>query len=110
MGAKDDFDRMVDIYIEIFGNKWNLKIINEILIGSKRFNELKRTLDPITQTVLTRHLKQLKGFGIISRDVIPGPPVEVRYSLTPQGIELYTPMLNTFSWIINNVMEEGKEE
>lgn len=107
MGAPEDFQRMVDAYIEIFGNRWNIMIINEILIGSKRFSEIKRALEPITQTVLTRHLRQLEGYGIIRRDVVAGSPVEVRYSLTPQGIQLYEPMLGTFAWIIDNVLDRG---
>lgn len=106
MDAPEKFDRMVDVYIEIFGNRWNLLIINELLIGSKRFSEVKRNLEPITQTVLTRHLRQLEGYGIVSREVLPGPPVEVRYSVTPEGIQLYTPMLGIFEWIVGNVIEK----
>lgn len=110
MDDRKDFDRMIDAYVEIFGNRWNILIINELLIGSRRFNEIKRNLEPVTQTVLTRHLRQLEGYGIISREVLPGPPVEVRYSTTPKGLELFAPMLDTFKWIIENVVEKGSEE
>ena len=50
-------NRTVDTYLSIFGNRWNLLILYELFNGPKRFNELKRALDPITQTVLTRHLR-----------------------------------------------------
>ena len=106
--GRKDFDRMVDVYIEIFGNRWNILIINELLIGSRRFNEIKRNLEPVTQTVLIRHLRQLEGYGIISREVIDGPVQEVRYTVTPQGIKLYEPMLGTFGWIIQNVIDKDK--
>ena len=110
MDGRKDFDRMVDVYIEIFGNRWNILIINELLIGSRRFNEIKRNLEPVTQTVLIRHLRQLEGYGIISREVIDGPVQEVRYTVTPQGIKLYEPMLGTFGWIIQNVIDKDKYE
>ena len=110
MDGRKDFDRMVDVYIEIFGNRWNILIINELLIGSRRFNEIKRNLEPVTQTVLIRHLRQLEGYGIISREVIDGPVQEVRYTVTPKGIKLYEPMLGTFGWIIQNVIDKDKYE
>ena len=106
MSNTEDFEKMVDAYIDIFGNRWNILIINEILIGSKRFNEIKHALEPISQTVLVRHLRQLEDYGILSRKVVCESPIEVRYSLTPEGVELYTPMLESFKWIIRNILEK----
>ena len=62
--------RMIDAYLSIFGSRWNLLIMNELFKSPKRFNELKRALSPITQTVLVRHLKTLEEMGMIERNVV----------------------------------------
>ena len=108
MAEQKDFDRMIDIYAEIFGSKWNILIINELLIGFRRFNDIKRKLEPITQTVLIRHLRTLESYGIICREEIDGPVQEVRYTVTPQGIKLYESMLGTFAWIVENIIDKEK--
>ena len=66
MEDKQQTCRMIDAYLSIFGSKWNLLIMNELFNSPKRFNELKRALSPITQTVLVRHLKSLEESGYLS--------------------------------------------
>ena len=51
MDEKERTCKIIDAYLSIFGNKWNLLILNELYYSPKRFNELKRALSPITQTV-----------------------------------------------------------
>ncbi|MEM6308316.1 MAG: helix-turn-helix domain-containing protein [Pseudomonadota bacterium] len=65
--------------------KWHMLIILTLEDGGLRFGVLKRTVGDITQRVLTENLRRLERDGHINRDVNPGPPVAVTYSLTPQG-------------------------
>ena len=82
--------RMIDAYLSIFGNRWNLLILNELFNGPKRFNELKRALSPITQTVLVRHLKTLEEMEVIALKIArdlglqPGDPIVMSCG-TPTG-------------------------
>ena len=95
--------KMIDAYLSIFGNKWNLLILNELFNSPKRFNELKRALSPITQTVLVRHLKTLEEMGMVERNVLPGVPLSVYYSISRSGYSVIPSMVNLYGWIIDHV-------
>ena len=95
--------KMIDAYLSIFGNKWNLLILNELFNSPKRFNELKRALSPITQTVLVRHLKTLEEMGMVERNVLPGIPLSVYYSISRSGYSVIPSMVNLYGWIIDHV-------
>jgi len=68
--------------------KWQVLIVLSLEDGTLRFGELKRTVGDITQRVLTENLRSLQRDGYLTRDVDPGPPVAVRYTLTDIGEEL----------------------
>ncbi len=70
--------------MNIFGGKWTFLIIGELHSGTKRFNELSRSLKINTRT-LTDALKKLELNGIIKRKVIETTPISVEYSLTDKG-------------------------
>lgn len=74
---------------QIIGGKWKL-IILQILIfkGMKRFNELRRMIDGITQTMLTNQLRALERDGLVSRKVYPEVPPRVEYSATQRALDL----------------------
>lgn len=74
--------------VQIIGNKWKLLIIRNLLIRPWRFNELRKSLDGVSQKVLTDNLRQLEADGIISRTVFPEVPPRVEYSLTELGQSL----------------------
>lgn len=67
---------------KVLTGKWGLVIIYQLSTGKKRFNELQRLIPGITQTMLTRHLRQLEEDRIISRTVYAEVPPRVEYSLT----------------------------
>ena len=92
-------NRTVDTYLSIFGNKWNLLILYRLFNGPKRFNELKRALDPITQTVLIRHLKSLQSYGIVEKRSIAGRTSSVVYCLSEQGYRVTPAMISMYEWI-----------
>ncbi len=82
----------VQICLNFISDKWKILIIRDLLTGTKRFNELKKSLTPITQKMLTQQLRQMEEDGIISRKVYPVVPPKVEYSLTELGKSL-TPVI-----------------
>ena len=74
--------------VQIIGNKWKLLIMRNLLLRPWRFNELRKSLDGVSQKVLTDSLRQLESDGIILRTVYPEVPPRVEYSLTELGESL----------------------
>lgn len=103
MDEEQETCRLIDAYLSIFGNRWNLLILNELFKSPKRFNELKRSLSPITQTVLVRHLKALEEMGMVERNVLPGIPLSVYYSISKSGYSVIPSMVHLYGWIIDHV-------
>ena len=79
--------------VQIIGNKWKLLIMRNLLSRPWRFNELRKSLDVVSQKVLTDSLRQLESDGIILRTVYPEVPPRVEYSLTELG-ESMRPILS----------------
>ena len=71
--------------VGLIGNKWKLLIIRNLLVGTQRFSELKRTIPGISQKVLTDNLRSMEADGIIERKVYAEVPPKVEYSLSPLG-------------------------
>lgn len=72
----------------IISNKWKVLILRELITGTKRYNELNRSVVGISAKVLTQNLKDLEKDGIVKRKVYPVVPPKVEYSLTEKGMEL----------------------
>ena len=74
---------------KLIGGKWKL-IILQILIfqGMKRFGELKKQIEGITQTMLTNQLRALERDGLVTRKVYPEVPPRVEYSATQRALDL----------------------
>lgn len=71
--------------VQIIGNKWKLLIIRNLLQRPWRFNELKKSLDGISQKVLTDSLRSMEADGIITRTVYAEVPPRVEYALSDLG-------------------------
>lgn len=69
----------------ILGAKWSLHVLYVLESGSYGFNELKRELDDVTATVLSRRLKELRCHGLVSREVVEATPPRTAYRLTDAG-------------------------
>lgn len=70
----------------------------ELTRGPKRFGELTRRLEVVSERMLSARLKELAKEGIIERRVVPGPPVQVEYALTEKGKALGAVMAAIERW------------
>lgn len=71
--------------VQLIGSKWKLLIMRNLLVRPWRFNELKKSLDGISQKVLTDSLRALEEDGIVTRTAYPEVPPRVEYALSPLG-------------------------
>lgn len=94
--------------VDLIGNKWKLLILRELLAGTKRFSELKRSVDGISQKVLTENLRALERDGIVDRVVYPVVPPKVEYSLSELGDSLRPIIMAMQAWGTNYIL--NKEE
>ena len=70
------------------GDRWKILIVRDLLMGTKRFGELKKSLTGISQKVLTSHLRAMEESGLVNRKVYAEVPPKVEYSLTETGKSL----------------------
>ena len=95
MKTKEELpDCPVATTVSLIGNKWKLLILRNLLVRPWRFNELHKSLDGISQKVLTDSLRQLEADGIVTRTVYPEVPPRVEYALSDLG-ESMRPILDT---------------
>jgi DNA-binding HxlR family transcriptional regulator len=78
----------VETALTLCGDRWKILIVRELLAGTKRFSELKKSLDGISQKVLTQHLRIMEENGLVNRKVYAEVPPRVEYSLTESGQSL----------------------
>ena len=78
----------VELTLLLIGDKWKVLIIRDLLTGKKRFGELKKSLNGISQKVLTQHLRSMEQSGLVHRKVFAEVPPKVEYSLTEIGMSL----------------------
>ena len=83
----------VETTLSLIGNKWKVLILRDLMTGTKRFGELKRSVGDVSQKVLTAQLRDMEENGLISRKVYAEVPPRVEYSLTPLG-ESLSPILS----------------
>ena len=88
----------VETTLTIISDKWKVLILRDLMTGTKRFSELKKSIGNVSQKVLTSQLRQMEESGVASRKVYPEVPPRVEYSLTDLGRSL-KPILDAMqSW------------
>lgn len=78
----------VETTLMLIGSKWKVLILRDLLPGTKRFGELKRSIGNVSQKVLTAQLRDMEEKGLVNRKVYPEVPPKVEYSLTELGRSL----------------------
>lgn len=93
----------IETTLNLIGNKWKIIIIRDLLSGTKRFGELKKSVgatknQSISQKVLTQNLRELEEAKLIKRKVYAEVPPRVEYSLTPLGQSLDSVLQSLELW------------
>jgi len=85
--------------VELIGRRWTGAIL-EILMqgGSLRFSTIAAAVPDLSDRMLSDRLKELESYALVERTVYAGPPVRVRYALTPKGQELAPAMRELKRW------------
>ncbi|UIJ44603.1 helix-turn-helix transcriptional regulator [Sphingomonas cannabina] len=85
------------------GDKWSILTVMLLRDGTKRFSELQRSIEGISQRMLTLTLRGLERDGFVTRTVYPTIPPKVEYALTPLGRSLCEPVTALGQWAQANV-------
>lgn len=78
----------VETTLTLIGDKWKVLILRDLLTGTKRFGELKKSIGTVSQKVLTSQLRAMEESGLVNRKVYAEVPPRVEYSLTELGESL----------------------
>lgn len=88
----------VEVTLSLINDKWKVLIVRDLLTGTKRFNELKKSVTGITQKVLTNNLRQMESDKLVKRKVYAEVPPRVEYSLTDVGLSLKPILDSMVEW------------
>ena len=94
--------RTVTEILSRVGDKWSVQVVVQLGNGPKRFNELRRSVDGISQRMLTLTLRGLERDGLVTRTVFPTIPPRVDYQLTGLGCSLLKTVRGLGEWAIAN--------
>ena len=78
----------VETTLMLISERWKVLIIRDLLDGTKRFGELKKSIGNISQKVLSANLRAMEDSGLLTRKVYPEVPPKVEYTLTETGYSL----------------------
>lgn len=88
----------VEMTLQLIGNRWKVLIVRDLLEGTKRFGELKKSVGSITQKVLTQNLREMEESGLLIRKVYAEVPPRVDYTLTEVGYTLKPILDSMVEW------------
>ena len=95
--------------VQLIGSKWKLLIIRNLKMRPWRFNELQKSLEGISQKILTDSLRSMERDGLITRTVYPEVPPRVEYALAPLG-ESMGPILDAMAQFGSSYQELVRSE
>ena len=88
----------VETTLTLISDKWKVLILRDLLPGTKRFGELKKSVGNVSQKVLTAQLRQMGDSGLLTRTVYPEVPPRVEYTLTELGYSLKPILDAMWNW------------
>ncbi|MFD0367144.1 winged helix-turn-helix transcriptional regulator [Streptomyces sp. NPDC059071] len=93
-GVRDVQDRL--------GDRWTVHVVVELAAGPRRFRELQRLVDGVSQRMLTFTLRRLERDGLVRREVFPTTPPQVEYSLTETGHSMTHLIKQLIDWSLDH--------
>ena len=84
--------------IELVGSRWTGAVLQVLMTGPSRFSTIRSAVGDISDRMLSERLRELEREAIVSRTVLPEPPVRVEYALTEKGHELHTTLAAVARW------------
>jgi DNA-binding HxlR family transcriptional regulator len=84
--------------LDLVGERWALLVVRDLILGPKRFTDLRRGLPGIGTNVLAARLKELERAGVVARRMLPPPAASTVYALTAYGRALEGPLLALGRW------------
>lgn len=91
----------VEITLSLISNKWKILIIRDLLDGTKRFGELRKSINGISNKVLTYNLREMEEDNLLIRKIYPEVPPKVEYFLTETGYSLKPILESMDKWGVN---------
>ncbi len=88
----------VETTLTLISDKWKVLILRDLMTGTKRFGELKKSIGHVTQKVLTAQLRQMEASGLLTRTVYAEVPPRVEYTLTDLGYSLKPILDAMWTW------------
>ena len=88
----------VETTLTFINDKWKVLILRDLLPGTKRFGELRKSIGHVSQKVLTAQLRQMEQSGLVNRKVYAEVPPKVEYSLTDVGYSLKPILDAMWTW------------
>lgn len=88
----------VETTLTLISDKWKVLILRDLLPGTKRFGELKRSVGNVSQKVLTAQLREMEASGLLTRTVYAEVPPRVEYTLTELGYSLKPVLDAMWNW------------
>jgi DNA-binding HxlR family transcriptional regulator len=93
------------LLFEQLADKWSMMVLTVLDPEPRRFNDIKRRLEGVSQKSLTQTLRKLERNGLIDRHVVASSPVSVQYSLSALGRSLLKPFRALYRWTIEHLAE-----
>ena len=88
----------VETTLTLIEDKWKVLMLRDLMPGTKRFGELKKSVGNVSQKVLTAQLRDREESGLVHREVYAEVPPRVEYSLTPLGKSLKPILDSLWNW------------
>lgn len=88
----------VETTLMLLSDKWKVLILRDLIDGTKRFGELKKSIGSVSQKVLTANLRSMEADGLVRREVFAEVPPRVEYSLTDMGKSLKPVLDSMWNW------------
>ncbi len=96
--------------LEIVGERWGLLVVRDLLVGPRRFSELRRGLPKIPTNVLSTRLRELEAAGVVRRRLLARPETGFEYELTEYGHDLEEAVMAFGRWGARSLAEPGQDE